>query len=48
MTCKGVVNCHICANAEEVAQAYRSSYSSVSSSGNICYEIGVMRFLCNK
>jgi len=29
-------------------QAYRGSYSSVTYSGNICNEIGVMRFLCNE
>ena len=29
-------------------QAYGGSYSSVTSSGNIRNEIGVMRFSCNK
>ena len=29
-------------------QAYRGSYSSVTSSGSIRYELGVMRFPCNE
>ena len=29
-------------------QAYGGSYLSVISSSSICYELGVMRFLCNK
>ena len=29
-------------------QAYGGSYSSVTSSGSIRYEFGVMRFLCNE
>ena len=36
-----------CARAEEGVQAYGGSYSSVTYSGNIRNEIGVMRFLCN-
>ena len=29
-------------------QAYRGSHSSVTSGGNIHYEIGVMQFPCNE
>ena len=34
--------------SEEGAQAYGGSYSSVTYSGNIRNEIGVMRFPCNE
>ena len=34
--------------AEEGVQAYGGSYSSVTYSGNIRNEIGVMRFPCNE
>ena len=34
--------------AEEGVQAYGGSYSSVTSSGSIRYEFGVMRFPCNE
>ena len=33
---------------EEGVQAYGGSYSSVTSSGGIRYEFGVMRFPCNE
>ena len=33
--------------AEEGVQAYGGSYLSVTSSGSIRYEFGVVRFLCN-
>ena len=33
---------------EEGVQAYGRSYSSVTSSGSIRYELGVMRFPCNE
>ena len=33
---------------EEGVQAYGGSYSSVTSSGSIRYEFGVMRFPCNE
>ena len=33
---------------EEGVQVYGGSYSSVTSSGSIRYEFGVMRFPCNK
>ena len=38
----------MCVCAEEGVQAYRGSYSSVTSSGSIRYELGVMRFPCNE
>ena len=34
--------------AEEGVQAYGGLYSSVTSSGSIRYELGVMRFPCNE
>ena len=34
--------------SEEGVQAYGGTYSSVTSSGSIRYELGVMRFSCNE
>ena len=37
-----------CIKPEEGVQAYGGSYSSVTSSGSIRYEFGVMRFPCSE